>query len=61
MYADDTVIYVAEKNIDTIEKFLENNLEKIARHFDENQLIINLGKGKTETIFFGTGKRLSTA
>ena len=48
MYTDDTVIYVAEKNIKTIEKFLEDDLEKIARYFDESQLIINLGKGKTD-------------
>ena len=60
MYADDTVIYVADKNIEKIEKCLENDLERIAHYFDESQMIINLGKGKTETIIFGTGKRLST-
>ena len=60
MYADDTVIYLADKNIETIEKSLEYDLESIAHYFDENQMIINLGKGKTETVKFGTGKRLST-
>ena len=60
MYADDTVIYVADKSISQIEKLLEEDLQNIAKYFDKNELIINLKKGKTEAMIFGTGKKLST-
>lgn len=60
MYADDTVIYVTDKNKAKIEQHLEEDLEKIAVYFEKNELIINLKKGKTEAMIFGTGKRLST-
>ena len=58
MYADDTVIYVHGKQKDIIEKLLQEDLQQIASYFDENELIINLKKGKTETMIFGTAKRL---
>ena len=59
MYADDTVIYRAGKDIETIENVLTEELEQVARYFDENQLVINLKKDKTEVMLFGTAKRRS--
>ena len=59
MYADDTVIYRAGKDIETIENVLTKELELVARYFDENQLVINLKKDKTEVMLFGTAKRHS--
>ena len=59
MNADDTVIYCAGKDIETIENVLTKELEQVARYFDENQLVINLKKGKTEVMLFGTAKRRS--
>ena len=59
MYADDTVIYRAGKDFETIENVLTKELEQVARYFDENQLVINLKKGKTEVMLFGTAKRRS--
>ena len=59
MYADDTVIYRAGKEIETIENVLTKELELVARYFDENQLVINLKKDKTEVMLFGTAKRRS--
>ena len=58
-YADDTVIYFANKDITVIERYMNDDLEQIARFLDDNELIINLKKGKTESVLFGTAKRLS--
>ena len=60
MYADDTVVYVAGKTIENIENQLEKDLEKIASYFDDSQMIMNLSKGKTESLIFGTGKKLAS-
>lgn len=60
MYADDTVVYVNGKEKTEIDKLLNEELERIARYFDDNELFINLKKGKTEAMLFGTAKRLQT-
>ena len=60
MYADDTVVYVAGKTIKIIENELEKDLEKIASYFDNSQMIINLNKGKTESLIFGIAKKLAS-
>ena len=59
IYADDTVIYFPNKDIAIIENALIKDLAHLANYFDENELIINLKKGKTESMLFGTPKRLS--
>ena len=41
-YADDTVIYVPGKDIETIERALSQDLELIAEYFNQNELVINL-------------------
>ena len=58
-YADDTVVYVAHDNSTTIEKILNDEVENLYTYFYENELVLNLKKGKTETMLFGTAKRLS--
>ena len=59
IYADDTVIYFPNKDIAIIENALIKDLAHLANYFDENELIINLKKGKTESMLFCTPKRLS--
>ena len=54
MYTDDTVIYVAEKDVSIIESKLNREMEIISNYFRSNELIINLKKGKTEVMLFGT-------
>ena len=56
-YADDTVIY---KFIETSKslKTLSANIAVIKNWLDKNILFINLQKGKTECMLFGTAKRL---
>ena len=57
-YADDTVIYFSNKDFVVIENSLSEDLSLIADYFDKNELVINLKKGKTECMLFGTSKRL---
>ena len=48
MYADDTVVYVSGKVKEDIERLLDEDLMEISKYFDQNELLINLKKGKTE-------------
>lgn len=59
-FADDTVIYVEGKSKEIVENSLNEDLKRISSYFTSNQLVINLKKGKTECMVFGTAKRLST-
>ena len=60
MYADDTVIYTSHSNISVIEQALTSEMNNVSKWLDKNRLIINLNKGKTESLLFGTAKRLSS-
>ena len=46
-YAYDTVIYYANKDIDVIEKVLNLEMESVETYCRENELGLNLKKGKT--------------
>ena len=54
MYADDTVIFCADKNIDVIQKRVEEDFSSLTNRLAENDLVINCKKGKTEVMMFGT-------
>ena len=43
-YADDTTYVATDKDRNTIQEKLRNNLEKIRRHLNANKLTINMGK-----------------
>jgi hypothetical protein len=57
-YADDTVLFLAGRDVGEIEKQLTKEMQKVAQWLDENDLIINLNKGKTESILLGTNRRI---
>ena len=59
IYADDTVVYVADKDVKNINSKLTKEMDAIAKWFDKNALIINLRKGKTESLLFGTSQRIA--
>jgi exonuclease III len=59
-FADDTVIYVSSKCVVDIEAKLNTDMMAISAYLKTNDLITNLNKGKTESILFGTSKRIST-
>ena len=56
MYADDALVYTASQSITEIERVLTNEMESISYWIDNNRLVINLKKGKTETILFRIAK-----
>ena len=60
-YADDTVIFISSKDLDAIQHnhLLSEDISSLASWFRDNELIINLRKGKTEVMLFGTAKRLN--
>ncbi|XP_057305630.1 uncharacterized protein LOC130646135 [Hydractinia symbiolongicarpus] len=59
-FADDTVLYVAHKSVQDIENALNDELKNISTYLANNDLVINLKKGKTEVMLFGSGKKLSS-
>ena len=58
-YADDTVIYVAVRDMTVIKTKLSKDMDSIADWFDENGYVVNLKKGKTESLLFGTSQRIT--
>ena len=58
-YADDTVLFTSSKCVHDIERRLNEDINSVHRWLNENELILNLKKGKTESMLFGTGKKLS--
>ena len=58
-YADETVIYVGGKDIFIIETRLSSDMQAISEWCVQNELILNLNKGKTEAMLFGTSKNLA--
>ena len=57
-YADDTVIYFSHKDPIVIQNKLSEDMGIINTWLEQNDLVLNLKKGKTETMLFGTAKRL---
>ena len=56
-YADDTVIFFAAKSTNIIEPTLNNDLRAIVKYCEENELLLNFKKGKTEVMLLGTAQR----
>ena len=59
MYADDTVLYFHHHDLHEIEKALSEDLNTMSKWLEDNELILNLKKGKTEVMMFGTRARLN--
>ena len=57
-FADDTVLYVGDPSFTNVENNLNEDLEALSNFLNKNQLVINLKKNKTESVLFGTAKRL---
>ena len=51
MYADDTVIYYSHKNMEQIEEKLQVDFTNITSWLEDNQLVINLKKGKRKRCY----------
>ena len=61
MYADDTVIYHTSSDSKIIESAINKDITKLAGWFQANVLVLNLDKGKTEFVLYGTTQRLKGA
>lgn len=59
LYADDTVIFTSNKSCKQIENDLNNDLKAVSQWLDDNNLVINLKKGKTELVLYGTSRKLA--
>ena len=58
-YANDTVLYVADKEIQVIKAKLSKGVECLADWLKSNELVLNLKKGKRESLLFGTSQRIT--
>ena len=58
-YANDTVILTAAKDLESIQRHLSQDCHNLSSWFRDNELVLNLRKGKTECMIFGTAKRLN--
>ena len=58
-YANDTVLYVAYKDIQIINAKLSIDIDWLAHWLKGNELVLNLKKGKTESLLFGTSQRIA--
>ena len=59
MYADDTVIYCASDDVNVVKNVLNSEMKAVGSYCGDNELFLNLKKGKTESMLFGTARRLS--
>ena len=57
MYADDTILFYSHKNMNDIQEDLDKDMNAVASWLNQNQLVINLSKGKTESMIFGTSQK----
>ena len=53
------ILFFPAKYLRTIEEKLSQDIDRIATWFEDNDLIINLKKGKSEAMLFGTSQKLS--
>ena len=56
-YADDTVLYVADQDIQSIKAKLSKDMDCLADWLKCNELVLKVKKGKTECLLFGTSQR----
>jgi hypothetical protein len=58
-YANDTILYVAGKDMQSIQTKLSKDVDSLADWLRDNELIFNLKRGKTESLLFGTAQRIA--
>ena len=59
IYADDTVIYCANDDVNVVENVLSSEMSVVESYCRNSGLFLNLKKGKTESMLLGTAKRSS--
>ena len=56
MYTDDTVILYSDKSAKAAEDVINHEANLVGKWFTDNNLIMNLKKGKTEFVMYGTSQ-----
>ena len=59
MFADDTNLFMSDKNISTLFNNMENELQKVTKWFQANKLSLNVKKTKY-TLFHPSSKKISS-
>ena len=57
--ADDTVLYVVDQDIQSINAKLSKDMDCLADWLKSNELVLNLKKGKTDSLLFGTTQSIA--
>ena len=57
MYADDTALFFADRNIQTIQSVLQEDLNAVGEWFSLNRVLVNCDK--TNVMLFGSKQRLA--
>ena len=58
MYADDTVVFYADSDVNRIKSVLNYETKKIGLYSNQNELLLNLKTGTTKVMLFGIQKPL---
>ena len=61
MYADETILFYSHSKMNDIKEGVAKDMNAVASWLNQNQLEINLNKGKTESVIFGTSQKLRKA
>ena len=56
-YADDTVIFTSSKDKDEVKTKLQKDFLAVTKWFESKDIIVNMKKGKTECMLFGTTQK----
>lgn len=59
MHADDAVLYYSSNSTNEIEKSINSDLELVSKWLASNDLIVNLKRGKTEFVLYGSPQKIS--
>ena len=60
LYADDSCLMFQHKEVEEIERVLNNDFENICDWFVDNKLSIHFGEGKTIAILFASHHKIET-
>ena len=60
LYADDSCLMFQHKEVEEIERVLNNDFENICDWFVDNKLSIHFGEDKTKSILFASQRKIKT-
>ena len=61
LYADDSCLMYRHRDVNQIEKQLNNDFENVCNWFVDNKLSIHFGEDKTKSILFASKRKIKSA